>query len=174
MKQMACVMVVLALVGVGCGKAKQAVGDKATELAIESAAKPEGKNVDVKVNSSSGSVQMTQTTDGGKTTAAYGEGTKMPADWPKDIPVPDGLALVTAQSTPEQGQFMITGTTAQPLDKVVAFIKEKIPAQGWKVETTMAVPGQTDTTIFKKDDRNLNVTANVEDGKTAIVLSVSK
>lgn len=69
---------------------------------------------------------------------------------------------------------MISGTTAQSLDQVVAFLKDKVAAQGWKVETTMSVPGQTETTLYKKDDRSLTATANVEDGKVALVLAVSK
>lgn len=174
MKKYLQMLAIAGLLAAGCGKAADTVADKATEAAIEHAAKAEGNDVDVKVNSSNGTFQMTQTTDGGKTTASFGEGTKMPADWPKDVPVPDGLALLMAQSSAEEGQHMISGTTTQTLEQIAAFFKDKIPAQGWKVETTMAVPGQMETTVYKKDDRTLNATANVEDGKVALVLAVSK
>lgn len=160
---MAAAMAVVMAGGMGCGKAKQVATDKAVEAAVENAAKQEGKDLDLKVNSANGGFQMAQTSDGGKTTSSFGEGTKLPANFLKDIPLYDGVALVMAQATTEEGNNMISGTVEASLEKVVAFYKEK-----------MAVPGQTETTLYKKDTRMLNVTLNVESGKVALVLAESK
>ncbi len=161
----------------GCGKAAQTVTDKATEKAIEKSIAKDGGTADVKLDTKSGTVQVKGTdasgnayevkTGGDKDTVNFkqtgpdgmemqvGEGAKLPADFPKDVPILEGLKLQMVQ-TSENKTFVLQGSSTTPIAKAAAFYKEKIAAQGWKQLTVMDA-GEMQTMQYEKDQRSLSV-----------------
>ncbi len=119
----AAALALVTVLGTGCGKVANKVADKATEKAIDHAT---GGSVDV--NSSDGGVSI-RTKDG---SATYGNGTKLPDGWPKDLPVPDGMELHSATSSKSSGTtyLMITGTaeSAEPAGMYDALKQELVDA----------------------------------------------
>src|SRR5262245_55493988 len=81
------VLAVFATVGVACGKK---ASETASEKMIESGMRASGQDADVTVNA--GNMQI-KTKDGD---VSMGEGTKLPDQWPDDVPVYKGLKLLTA------------------------------------------------------------------------------
>jgi len=180
----------LTAIGTGCGKAKQAVTDKVTETVIEKSIAKDGGKADVKVDSKSGTVQMKGTdasgnayemktggdgkdsfqfkqTDPDGTVTQVGAGAKLPADFPKDIPLPDGFQVQMTQASAEKKGHVVQGASASPIDKVAAFYKEKTAAQGWKELNTMNA-GEMQTFQYEKDDRELSVMLMKQDAQTTV------
>ncbi len=179
----------LAAVGTGCGKAAQTVTEKATEKVIEKSIAKDGGKADVKIDSKSGKVQVKGTdasgnayevkTDGDNKTVNFkqtgkdasemqiGEGAKLPADFPKDVPVLDGLQLQMVQAATEKKEFVVQGKSTLSMEKAAAFYKEKVPAQGWKELTTMNA-GEMQTMQYEKDQRSLSVML-MKDGDAIMV-----
>ncbi len=182
------------VVGSGCGKAAQTVTEKVTEKAIERSIAKDGGSADVKLDSKSGTMQMKgkdasgndyemktgsdkdgfqfkQTGKDGSVTQ-MGTGAKLPADFPKDIPLPDGLQVQLVQSSPEKKEHVVQGTSSTAVDKLGAFFKEKTPAQGWKELTTMNA-GDMQTFQYEKDERVLSVMLMKQDTTTTISIQTS-
>jgi hypothetical protein len=167
-----------ALIVTGCGKAAQTVTEKVAQKAIEKSIAKDGGKADVKFDSKSGTVQVKgkdasgnayEVKSGGdKNTVNFkqtgpdgmemqiGENAKLPADFPKDVPVLDGLQLQMVQSSTEKKTFVVQGNSTTPIAKAAAFYKEKIAAQGWKELTTMNA-GEMQTMQYEKDQRTLSV-----------------
>lgn len=190
-----CIAGVFAMTLAGCGKAAEKVSEKAVEKAIS----VDGGDAKVDINSATGEVKvtgkdasgaefkvtsggegdsqsfsMTQTTEGGGTVAIQsGEGTKIPADFPKDVPLYDGLAVLQAMSDTASGMFNVTGGIAAAPDTVMAFYKEKTAAQGW-TETMSMNAGDMQTLMCEKDDRALSVMVSKDGEKSTLSVSVSK
>ena len=123
------VAALLAELTAGCG---QKASDTVAENAIEAGMKAQGQNADVKIDSDS--MQIT-TQDGAM---SFGEGTKLPDNWPNDVPVYTGLKLASAIATGDG--FSVQGTTGDAQDKVAAFYKEQAVKNGWVEDTTMTQP----------------------------------
>ena len=179
----------------GCGKAAEKVSEKAVEKAIAA----DGGDAKVDINSETGAVKvtgkdasgaefkvttggegdaqafsMTQATgEGGTVAIQSGEGAKIPADFPKDVPLYDGLAVLQAMSDTASGMFNVTGGVAAAPDTVMAFYKEKTAAQGW-TETMSMNAGDMQTLMCEKDDRALSVMVSKDGEKSTLSVSVSK
>lgn len=178
----------------GCGKAADKAVEKAAEKAAEQALKPSGGgrvdidnktgevrvtrrdasgvSVDVKSTASGESVEMTQTTEEGTVTAKFGEAAVLPADFPKDVPVPDGLKIQAAVANGGSGEFTVSGKAAAGLDSLLSFYKEKTAAQGWN-ETMSMNAGEMHTLMCEKDTRALSVMLVKEEDGTLVSLSVT-
>ncbi|MBW7864895.1 MAG: hypothetical protein GX580_06960 [Candidatus Hydrogenedens sp.] len=193
----ACALAVSGLAG--CGKAAEKATDKAAEKVAEKAAEralkssggggrvdidnktgavrvtgrdASGASYDIKSGASGDSVQMTQTTEEGTVTAQYGEGAKLPADFPKDVPVLDGLKIEAAVANGDKGEFTVSGKTTAGMDDVLSFYKDKTTAQGWK-ETMSMNAGEMYTFMCEKDSRALSVMMVKEEDGTMVSLSVT-
>ena len=190
-----CVAVAVGMMLAGCGKAAEKVSEKAVEKAIS----VDGGDAKVDINSETGAVKvtgkdasgaefkvttggegdaqafsMTQATgEGGTVAIQSGEGTKIPADFPKDVPLYDGLAVQQAMSDTASGMFNVTGGVAAAPETVMAYYKEKTAAQGWK-ETMSMNAGDMQTLMCEKDDRALSVMVSKDGEKSALSVSVSK
>ena len=175
----------------GCGKAAEKATEVATEKAIEKSIAKDGGTADVKIDSQSGAMQMKgkdasgnayemktggdgndfqfQQTAPDGTVTHIGAGAKLPADFPKDVPVIDGLALQTVQVSPEKKEYVAQGTVAVPVAKAGAFYREKVKAQGWK-ELTAMDGGDMQTLQYEKDERILSVMLMKEGDGTMVSL----
>jgi hypothetical protein len=177
----------------GCGKAAQTVTETAAEKAIEKSIADDGGKADVKFDAKSGTMQMKGTDASGNTfemktggdkdtmdfTQKQADGTvtqmgasaKMPADFPKDVPIVDGLQLQMVQTSPEKKEFVVQGRAATPLAKAAAFYREKTPAQGWK-ETTSMDGGEMQSLVYEKDERMLAVMLMKDGEATTVSLQI--
>ena len=193
-----CASAAFAMALAGCGKAAEKASEKVAEKTLEKAVSVDGGSAKVDINSQTGEVKvsgtdaegaqfnvtsgggdsgsftMTQTTEGGGTVAIQsGEGTKVPADFPKDVPLYDGLAVLQAMSDTASGMFNVTGGVAAAPETVMAYYKEKTAAQGW-TETMSMNAGDMQTLMCEKDDRALSVMVSKDGEKATLSVSVSK
>lgn len=132
---------------------------------------------DVKVEESGKSGQSTVTftgKDGAKMTIAA-EGTKLPDDYPKDVPVASGAKIVMATSVnnaDNNGSSLVL-ESPDSCDKTVAFYKKALADNGWKSEATVAAETMTMFTATK-DTRQLAVQITDSDGKCSVTQTVGK
>jgi uncharacterized cupredoxin-like copper-binding protein len=184
-------LVVLTAVATGCGQdAGETVAEKLAEKAIESSAAESGESVDANVDVSSGTVTITGQDDDGKalkmkfgnesasivsedgaTEMLMGDAAKIPADFPKDVPVYPGMKLEMTVKNPQDGMFTLTGTSADPLDKIAKFYKGKAAAGGWTEQMSMAQGGQMQMLAYEKGGRMISVNIISQDGSTTINLT---
>lgn len=151
----------LVLAFAGCGKSSS---EHAAEKAVESAMAAQGQKADVSIQSDS----MKITTQEGS--MSFGEGTKIPDDWPSDVPVYKGMKLVTAFSSPEGGALQ--GTTSDSAAKVESFYKEQAAKNGWTEDASFR-QGDMVSLIYKKEKRVLSMIATSADSETSIAISLS-
>ena len=157
----------LALVAPGCGKAVEEV----TETAIESGM-PGGGNVEFDRDGETITIQNV-TGDGGSVSVQAGESVALPADFPDDIPVPDGVTWNVVQNAQIEGRAGVTaqGMLKTPLADVAAFMKKEAESQGWATEQSFQQAGQMEMLTFSKGERMLNVTLTDTGDGTALVIS---
>ena len=172
----------------GCGKkAEEKMSEKLTEKLLEKSLSKDG--VKAKVDISGDTMSFTTTdadgkqanvkmdgdemvvtsADGTTTFRAAGAG-KMPADFPADVYVLAGADVVSSISTP--GGANLTLKSSSPKADVVSKYATEMKAQGWTTESTMDM-GETAMLSFAKDNRMASVIVQVEDGATAINLTVA-
>ena len=142
-----CAVLGCVLLASSCETVKEKLAQKATEAAIEHASggevKIDSNNHTVTVKSEKGNVQFS------------GAGSKIPDDWPKDIPVYPGAQVKMSMSNSEQ-QLLALETTDSP-DQAVAFYKSKLSAM--KQEGTMSTEQQT--MLGYKDDNGRHVQLSI-------------
>jgi hypothetical protein len=155
------VLAVLVMVATACGKK---ASETASEKMIESTMRAKGQDAEVTVNS--GTMQV-KTKEGD---LSFGEGTKLPDQWPDDVPVYKGLKLLSATKTKES--FSIQGTTADSQGKVAAFYKEQVAKGGW-TEETVTTQAQMAMMMYSKDKRSLAVIISAQDSETSVSITIS-
>lgn len=152
---------VLGMVGAACGKK---ASETASENLIESTMRASGQDADVTMNSDT---MQIKTEDGAM---SFGEGTKLPDEWPDDVAVYKGLKLLTAMKSREGSS--IQGSTQDSLDKVTAYYKEQVTKDGWTEETVMT-QAQMAMLSYSKDGRSLVVTITASDPDTFVSITIS-
>jgi hypothetical protein len=157
-------MVSVGLFVAGCGKK---VGEKAAEKLIEKAIEKEtgGK---AKVDISGNSVKVV--TDKGEATVDYGGNVAMPKDWPADVPTYKNGTVMSSMKTPEGSQILMQSKDSA--DKIVESIKASMTAKGWTEETSVNIQQQK-MVSFKKENRQVVVTASPDGGQTLVGMTVS-
>ena len=132
---------VLVLPLTACDMAKDALVEKATEVALEAATGEEvdidGKTVTVK-DAEGNTVKTTRDEDGkvvieGKDGRAVIGGTEIPENFP--LPVMDGLKAETSMSGDQEGkqQFMVAFSTDLEVKAVADFYEKALKEKGLKV-----------------------------------------
>jgi len=146
-----------------CGKAEEATQEAATEAAIEAMTDAE---VDVE--------------DGGQTVSGFdeqgrafsvsqGEAAKVPADFPSDLLVPEGLVLETSMVV--GGSAMLGGTMPGDLAELTTRIDTHMKDAGWTSLMAMSEPGSS-TLLWQRDDRSVNYMIETKpDGQLGVVIS---
>ena len=155
------VLAVLATVVTACGKK---ASDSASEEMVESAMRAQGQEAEVTMDSET---MQIKTDDGDM---SIGEGTKLPDQWPDDVPVYKGLKLLTAMKMKEG--FSIQGTTADSQEKVTAFYKEQATKGGWTEDMVMTQP-QMAMLNYSKDNRSLAVVVTAAESETSVSVSIT-
>ena len=142
-----------ALLLTGCGAAAEKVSEKAAEQAIESQT---GGDVDIDT-SGDGSVDI-ETEDG---SMSFGTG-EVPADWPEDIPLPDGLVVQTGStSAAADGELVaIVGTSTDSPEDLLAIYQEALA--DWTISgevTTTANDGASSSAQWEIEGRRFTFVA---------------
>lgn len=117
-----------------------------------------------------GKLNFTDTKTG--TTVEIG-GTKLPDNFPKDFPLYPGATLTgsVAGGAGGKGGFWLTFSTADNSDKVTAYFKDRLPASGWSISSTIAAEGTTTWGVSKGSwEGTLSVTHAKEAKETTFVV----
>lgn len=118
-----------------------------------------------------GKMTFTDTKTG--STVNVGGGT-VPDTFPKDFPLYPGAKVTSSLSGAQSGKnngFWLTMTTPDTLDKVNAFYKAQLAANGWAIESTYTAGGTTTETMTKTGwSGSLAVTSDSGTKATQIVI----
>lgn len=89
--------------------------------------------------------------DGQKVVIDSGGG-KVPADYPKDVPVYDGAKVIMAQSANEKNTHNLVLESNDAAGRISDFYKKGLESNGWKIEGTMTM-GEMNMVTAVKDNR---------------------
>jgi hypothetical protein len=132
---------------------------------------------DVKVEESGNAGQSAGTFTGknGETMTINPAGSKLPDDYPKDVPVAGGAKIVMATSVNDNKSSSLVLESADSFDKTVAFYKKGLADNGWKIDGTISGENMTMLTAVK-DTRQLVVQIGESEGKCSVrqTLGVTK
>lgn len=136
--------------------------EKGIEKMIEQQVNKENQDVDVKVDLTKEGLTMRDEKSG--TVYSIKSGQELPADFPKDIPLPKNSEI---QSSMIMGPMQIlTLETKDDPDELHAFYQKTLKDQGWESVMDMKTPDGA-TQVFKKDERQVTVTIS-KDGMLSI------
>jgi hypothetical protein len=110
----------------------------------------------------------------GSATNSNARKVKVPEDFPKDIPVYPGATPIIHQSVKNGRTLELK--TSDAADKVTAFYKEKLKAEGWKqVSESSSQSLKEGITLLSntKDKHTLSVVISHGENGTSLTLSVS-
>lgn len=189
----AVLVLVVALPGCGCRKrVSEKITEKAVEKAIQSGAKEDGKDVDVKMDLDKGSMSI-KSKDGSESMEmksddksvsiktqdgvfVSGEASKLPDNFPKDVPIYPGAKLNAVSTMTQDEVFNVNMASADAMDKVAAYYKKELAAQGWTESQTMNQQGERPVQFatYTKGERGVLVTISREDDKTAVTVMTGK
>jgi hypothetical protein len=160
MRRFVGIAAIVACVACGCGKPSMTFkGPDDATVTIDQG----GDKVEIKGRGADGSV-----------TSSSAGSVKVPEDFPKDIPVYPGATPIIHQSV-KNGRTMQL-KTSDAADKVTAFYKEKLKAEGWKQvsESSSKSSRESITLLYDtKDNHTLSVVICHGDDGTSLTLSVS-
>ena len=109
--------------------------------------------------------------DGQKVTMDLGGSAKIPADYPKDVPVYDGAKVIMAQSATEKNMHNLVLESTDPPDKIADFYKKGLESNGWKIEGTMNM-GDINMFTAVKDKRQAVVQIGKGDGDKRTITQI--
>ncbi|MDO8886462.1 hypothetical protein [Candidatus Oleimmundimicrobium sp.] len=131
---------------------------------------------DVKIESEIDGEKTTIETEEGK--VEIGTGSKIPDDWPSDMPVyPSAEIQGSWNMTGEAGaeNIAVVLITQDSIDQVKDYYKQKLPANGWTIEdsgTFSSAEGTFGGFTITKGSRNGNVTFGTSDEGITITIGV--
>ncbi len=161
------IAILLCYANVGCKKAAQ----EAMERAIETQIAEGGGKAKVELGDDKVSLEL-EGEDGSKQIINYGEGTKIPDDFPKDIPLYPTMTVNMVQSQVENAMYMISATTPDSLDAVTKHYDTKVKPEGWSEQTSLNQGAEMTMRSYEKEGRMLQVTL-VSDGKETTISLIS-
>lgn len=138
-----------------------------TEKAIEKYAEHQG--VDMDIDLKDGAQSVTMQTDQGEMTTQVGGNVKIPDGFPSDVPFYEGLTLQTASTISDT--YMLQAQSNEPLDKIVQYYVEAMPAQGWVKEAESNQGGVLYISSFKKDGRTAGVSVMSGDDSRTVQIT---
>lgn len=100
---------------------------------------------------------------------------RIPEDFPKDVPLPEGITIENVSAMPAQGTFVVQGKAQQQLESLASSMQKQIEAQGWSAVSSAGSQEIPDMKVlnFTKAGKMLNLTLIREDNATSINLTVS-
>lgn len=122
----------------GCGGSgdEDSANTAADELAEQIAESGGGKDTDVDIDSESGQVDVS-TEDG---EMSFGDQTELPADFPEDVPLPDGAQLTSAMSSGsgDSAGWTVIGDLPDATDGTYGELVARFTAAGWTTTSDSA------------------------------------
>lgn len=151
---------VLAVTLSGCGKkTAEKTAEKALEKLTNGQADVDVSGNTVKINTNSGSY-------------AYGDKVDLPSDFPSDVYVIDGT-IKTASSDKQYESFAVSIETSKSATDVKSDYESKLKDKGWNI--TYSSSAQDSYSISaEKDNRTVSAFISPSEGKTMVILSVTK
>ncbi|MCC6663814.1 MAG: hypothetical protein IT375_08725 [Polyangiaceae bacterium] len=161
----ACVILVSLGLGLGaCSKIEEKMAEKAAEKAT-------GGQVDI--DSKTGKVKLKQKgPDGKESEVQLGEGSSVPADFPKAVPIYPGAKVMSAVTVSQGESHVVTLNTKDSTQQVLDFYKKNLASFKTDGELT---GGDTTMLNVSNDQLTVGVTAtkSSDDGTTLINLTTS-
>lgn len=174
----------------GCGqKIAEKVSEKIAEKAIESEAAKQGQKVDVDISSGKMTVKSEEGTveydaekgtsvmrsETGETLFATGEKAKIPADFPKDVPLYTNMTPNLVGREESEKTITVSATSPDPCDKITAFYRDGMKQQGWTEETSLTQDmGKMNLFTFTKGEREATLMIMAGDKTSEITLTVKQ
>jgi hypothetical protein len=179
--------VLLALAG--CGGSGKSQDEQAAEM-IERAAKAQGQEVDIEIDSGAFRATTEEGTfeisaDGGTFQATTEEGTveyntgggaRLPEGFPGDVPVLEGLNILMSHGSSAGQEYSVVGQTSQSVVEVARYYKDALPGQGWTAGDTQQLNMggmQMENQTYTKGERELTVNITRQDDITHVTLAVT-
>jgi hypothetical protein len=103
-------------------------------------------------------------------------GQELQADWPKDVPVYPGAEVQFSAMMNEDADAPGAGamfTTSDGVEKVVAYYKAELEANGWTISATMGNAGSSFLGATK-GEQVVSVAVAQVDGQTSITIGIGK
>ncbi len=139
------VLLSTALLATACSKSPE---ERLAEAAIENAT---GKDVDIERDGE----QMTIRTDEGEMKMSAGEALPLPADFPRDVYLPDSYKVATVM---DMGPMKaINLTTSAKVSTLFAEAGPAMKAQGWTQKMAIQQAAGHAMLSFEKDKRNVSL-----------------
>ncbi len=147
----------------GCGE--KTLVEKGIEKNIE-----KSLGGDAQVDLDSGAVNI-QTKEG---SIQVGGNIKLPEGFPTDVYLIEGKILSAMNNFVGEG-YQVSVLTDKSIAEAKALYQEKLPADGWTIESTMDY-GEMVGINAKKDGRQVSLvfTTDSESGQTSVVLTVTE
>lgn len=163
--RMFCVLLATVMVA-ACDKVTEKASDKLAEEMIESAIGGDA-DIDIKRDGE----QITVKSDEGEMTISSGESASLPDSFPKDVPLPEGLAIESTMSMP-QG-MLVSGKLSGKSDDAISQMKKQMQDNGWKETMNMTSDGSNFST-YSKAERVVNYTFETLGDETEVNVIVAK
>lgn len=155
------VLSIAALCVAGCGKSP---GERLAEAAIEAST---GQKVDV--DEDGGKVSFK--TDKGEMKISGGDDATLPADFPKDVYLPDDYKVASTMELP--GAMIVSLETQGGVAALAGDASKHMLAQGWKQTMAMQNDGDNQMFVFEKAQRSATVTFSREDQAVTVGLQLA-
>jgi hypothetical protein len=106
---------------------------------------------------------------------ATGENVQIPEEFPKDVPLPEGLAVENVSALAAQGTYVVIGRVPGLLETVVPDLKRQIEEHGWTEVSPVQQEDMRDMKMmnFEKESKMLHVTLFREDNGTSVNVTTS-
>lgn len=150
-----------------CGKAQEAAEDTAAEAATEAAIE---SMTDADVDVEDGGQTVSGVDEKGQAfSVSQGEAAAIPADFPADLLVPEGLVLDTSMVVGSTA--FIGGTMEGDLAALAARIDAHMKDAGWTSVMAMSESGSS-TLLWQRENRSVNYVLETKpDGQLGVVIS---
>lgn len=146
-----------------CGKAQEAAQEAATEAAIEAM-------TDADVDVDDGGQTISGVDEQGQAfSVTQGDAATLPADFPTDLLVPEGLVLETSMMV--GGNAFVGGTVPGDMAELAGRIEAHMKGAGWSSTMAMADAAST-TQLWQRDGRSVSyVIERRGDAQVAVTIS---
>ena len=150
-----------------CGRAGETAEDAATEAVTEAAVEA---ITDAELDIEDGGQTVSGVDEQGRAfSASQGEAAKIPADFPSDVLVPEGLVLDTSMVVGTNA--FIGGTLPGELATLAADIEARMKGAGWSPVVAMTSP-ESSTLLWERDGRSVSYTIEARpEGALGVTIS---
>ena len=115
-------------------------------------------------------MQAPEETDSEAVTLSQGETARIPPDFPKDVPVPDPVRVLSVSA--DRSQVAVNFECARSVRDLTAFYKRQLKDSGWEVNPQLESPLQA-ILSGGKSGRLLSLAMSEVEGKSKVELSVT-